>query len=72
MVGFKAKARASAYLTKLGWRCGCIFVGGVCVRGWEYMLYGWGVLEGWECIANEGEEKPHHYIISMIISYLLH
>ena len=45
MVGFKAKARASAYLTKLGWRCGCIFVGGVCVRGWEYMLYGWGVLE---------------------------
>ena len=31
MVGFKAKARASAYLTKLGWRCGCIFVGGVCV-----------------------------------------
>ena len=32
MVGFKAKARASsAYFTKLGWRCGCIFVGGVCV-----------------------------------------
>ena len=72
MVGFKAKARASAYLTKLGWRCGCIFVGGVCVRGWEYMLYGWGVLEGWECIGSEGEEKPHHYIISMIISYMLH
>ena len=38
MVGFKAKARASAYLTKLGWRCGCIFVGGVCVRGWVYMF----------------------------------
>ena len=36
MVGFKAKARASAYSTKLGWRCGCIFVGGVCVRGWVY------------------------------------
>ena len=60
MVGFKAEARASAYLTKSGWRCGCIFVGGVCVRGWEYVLYGWGVLEGWECIGNEGEEKPYH------------
>ena len=31
------------------------------------MLYGWGVLEGWECIGNEREEKPHHYIILMII-----
>ena len=37
-VGFKAKARASAYFTKLGWRCGCIFVGGVCVKGWVYMF----------------------------------
>ena len=33
MVGFKAKARASAYFTKLGWRRGCVFVGGVCVWG---------------------------------------
>ena len=33
MVGFKAKAMASAYFTKLGWRRGCLFVGGggVCV-----------------------------------------
>ena len=26
MVGFKAKVRASAYFTKLGWRRGCVFV----------------------------------------------
>ena len=38
MAGFKAKARASAYLTKLERRCGCIFVGGVCMRGWVYMF----------------------------------
>ena len=31
MVGFKAKARASVYLTKLGWIRGWVFVGGVCV-----------------------------------------
>ena len=30
MIGFKAKARASACFTKLGWRRGCVFVGGVC------------------------------------------
>ena len=30
MVCFKAKARDSAYFTKLGWRRGCVFVGGVC------------------------------------------
>ena len=72
MAGFKAKARASAYLTKLGWRCGCIFVGGVCVRGWVYMGYGWGVFEGWECIGKEGEEKPHHYIIFVTVSSLVH
>ena len=33
MVGFKAKARASAYLTELGWIRGWVFVGGVCVWG---------------------------------------
>ena len=33
MVGFKAKARASACLTKLGWIRGWVFVGGVCVWG---------------------------------------
>ena len=37
-VGFKVEARVSAYFTKLGWRCGCIFVGGVFVRGWIYMF----------------------------------
>ena len=49
MVGFKAKARVSSYFTKLGWRCGCIFVGGVCrgvcmcvcVRGGYICAYGW-------------------------------
>ena len=30
IVGFKAKARASAYLNNLGWRHGCVFVCGVC------------------------------------------
>ena len=37
-VGFKTKARASAYFTELGWTSGCIFVGGMCVRGWIYMF----------------------------------
>ena len=64
-VGFKVEARVSAYFTKLGWRCGCIFVGGVFVRGW-------GVLEGWECIGKEGEEKLHHYIIFVTFSSLGH
>ena len=63
MVGFKAKARASAYLTKLGGDVG-VFLWVGCVWGGGYIcLYGWGVLEGWECIGKEGEEKPHHYII---------
>ena len=42
MVCFKAKARASAYFTKLGWRRGCVFVGGVCLRGGYICVYGWG------------------------------
>ena len=68
MVGFKAKARASDYFTKLGWRCGCIFVNVVCVLGGGYICaYGWGVLEGWECIGKEGEKRNY-----TIISYLLH
>ena len=29
MVGFKV--RALPHFTKLGWGCGCVFVGGVCV-----------------------------------------
>ena len=62
-VGFKAEARVSAYFTKLGCGRGCIFVGGVCVRGWVYMFIWLGVLEGWECIGKEGEEKLRHYII---------
>ena len=71
-VGFKAEARVSANFTKLGWRCGCIFVGLVCVRGWVYMSCGWDVLEGWECIGKEGEEKLHHYIIFVTLSSLVH
>ena len=82
MVGFKAKARASAYLTKLGWIRGLVFVGGVCGcvgggcgGGVELCVYmcqrwiwlgGWGVLEGWECIGGRGKRN---YII---ISYFLH
>ena len=68
-VGFKVKARATAYFTKLGWRCGCIFVAVVCVRGWVYIFI-W--LEGWECIGKEGEEKLHHYIIFVTLSSLVH
>ena len=72
MVGFKAKAWASAYLTKLGWRCGCILWVG-CVWGGGYIcLYGWGVSEGCECIGKEGEEKPHHYIIFVTLNSLVH
>ena len=49
------------------------FVGGLCVRGWVYIsLYGWCVLEGWECIGKEGEEKLHHYIIFVTLSSLVH
>ena len=65
MVGLKAKARASAYLTKLGWIRGWIFVGGwvcVCGGGWIWL----GVLEGWECIGRKGKRNYN------IISYLLH
>ena len=43
MLGFKVKARVSAYFTKLGWRCGCVFVGGVCVSG-GYVVYMGGVV----------------------------
>ena len=71
-VGFKAETRVSAYFTKLGWRCGCIFVGGLCVRGGYICLYGWGVLEGCECIGKEGEEKLHHFIIFVTLNSLVH
>ena len=71
-VGFKTKARASAYFTKLEFTSGCIFVGGMCVRGVYICLYGWGVLEGWECIGKEGEEKLHHYIIFVTLCSLVH
>ena len=63
MVGFKAKTRASAYLTKLGLNtwvgfCGCVCggvcVGGVCVCVWGGCMcvcvrggYSWG---GWGCV----------------------
>ena len=39
MVGFKAKARASAYLTKLGWRRGCVFMGGCVCEGMGIHVY---------------------------------
>ena len=44
--------------------CGFGMCEGVGIR-----LYGWDVLEEWECIGKEGEEKLHHYII---FDYLLH
>ena len=51
---------------------GVFFVGGVFVRGWVYMFLWLGVLEGWECIGKEGEEKLHHYIIFVTFSSLVH
>ena len=30
------------------------------------------MLEGWECIGREGEEKLHHYIIFDTLSSLVH
>ena len=71
-VSFKAKARASAYFTKLGWRCGCIFVVGECVRGWVYMFIWLGCVRCVECIGKEREEKLHHYIIFVTLSSLVH
>ena len=57
MIGFKAKARASAYLTKLGWIRGWVFVCVcVCVCVCERGGYGWGLLQGWECIVMRGRE----------------
>ena len=44
---------------------------GVC-EGVGICLYGWDVLEGWECIGKEGEEKLHHYIIFVTLSSLVH
>ena len=43
----------------------------VCEGGY-ICLYGWDVLEGWECIVEEGEEKLHHYIIFVTLSSLVH
>ena len=37
MVGYKVKTRASVYLNNLGWRRGCVFVGGLCVWGDGYI-----------------------------------
>ena len=63
-VGFNAKARASAYFTKLGWRSGCIFVGGMCVRGWIYMFIWFGCLRRvgmyWE--GGRRETTPLYHI----------
>ena len=66
MVGFKTKARASAYFTKLGWRRGCVLWVG-CVWGDEYMCIWLG------CVRRVGmywkEREKRNYTI---ISYLLH
>ena len=65
-IGFKAKARASAYFTKLGWRFGCIFVSGVCVRGWVYVYMVEVCKKGGNVL---GRREKRNYTI---ISYLLH
>ena len=44
----------------------------VCEGVGIYFYYGWGVLEGWECIGKEGEEKLSHYIIFVTLSSLVH
>ena len=73
-VGFKAKARVSAYFTKLGWRCGCIFVGGVCVRGWVYMFMWLGCVRRvgkyWE--GGRRETTPLCHIIIVTLNLLVH
>ena len=48
MEGFKAKARASAYLIKLGWIRGWFFVGGVCgVCVWGCVVCVCGEVDVW-------------------------
>ena len=42
------------------------------MRGGYICLYGWSVLERWECIGKEGGEKLHHYIIFVTLSSLVH
>ena len=75
MVGFKAKAKASAYFTKLGWRRGCVFVNGECVWGVGLYVYMAGVV--WMCKKGEnvlergGEEKLHHFILFVTLSSLV-
>ena len=44
---------------------------GVC-EGVGIYVYMFGVLEGWECIGKEREEKLHHYIIFVTLSSLVH
>ena len=45
---------------------------GVFVRGWVYMFICLDVLQGWECIGKEGEEKLHQYIIFVTLSSVVH
>ena len=61
MVGFKARVMPSAYFIKLGslihWG-GILWVGRVCMWGGGYIcVYGWGVLEGCECIGKRRGRK---------------
>ena len=57
MVGFKAKAKASAYFTKLRWRRGC-----VCVWGGGY-LWWLGCVRSVGMYWKEGRRELHHFII---------
>ena len=86
MVGFKA--RASAYFTKLGWRCGCIFVDGVCVWGcvcvcvwrwgcvWRVCVCVWGggyiCIYGWGVLEGWESIEEGEKRNYTIKSYLLH
>ena len=44
---------------------------GVC-EGVGIYVYMVRVLEGWECIGKEGEEKLQYYIIFVTLSWLVH
>ena len=80
MVGFKAKARASAYFTKLGgdvgvflWvGCGDVWVCEV-VGTYMYMVRVVGVCKkGGNVLEGGGEKKLHHYIIFVTLSSFVH
>ena len=70
-VGFKTKAWASVCFTKLGWRSWCIFVSGMCVRGWKCMFKWLGCVRRVEMYWEEGRKETtplYHICYIMFIS----